>query len=106
MTDNYKSKYDLSQARVANVVEANNGSAGNIVEKAESGSQVVGTQNNYGSQEKQNQNSKSIHIRKIKPNLVFLQGTSWFLRKLRNHTFESLYFIKKGENSFIFLLRK
>ena len=65
MTDNYKSKYDLSQARVANVVEANNGSAGNIVEKAESGSQVVGTQNNYGSQEKQTLAEAAAEIQKL-----------------------------------------
>ncbi|MDE5081229.1 MAG: hypothetical protein O4859_07870, partial [Trichodesmium sp. St18_bin1] len=65
MTDNYKSKYDLSQARVAKVVEANNGSAGNIVEKAESGSQVVGTQNNYGSQEKQTLAEAAAEIQKL-----------------------------------------
>ena len=65
MTDSNKPKFDFSQARVGNVVETNSGSMGNVVEKAESGSQVVGTQNNYSSQDKQTLAEAAAEIQKL-----------------------------------------
>ncbi|GGA29450.1 hypothetical protein CYANOKiyG1_45860 [Okeania sp. KiyG1] len=65
MTDSYRAKYDLREATLRNLVEGQSESSGNVVENAEGGSQIIGTQNNYGSQEKQTLAEAADEIQKL-----------------------------------------
>ena len=65
MNDSYRAKYDLREAALRNIVEGQSESSGNVVENAEGGSQVIGTQNNYASQEKQTLAEAADEIQKL-----------------------------------------
>ncbi|MGB3512203.1 MAG: hypothetical protein WBA93_23795, partial [Microcoleaceae cyanobacterium] len=65
MNDSNKSKYDMSGASINNLVDQEQDGTIGVVGTAESGSQVVGKQNNYGSQEKQTLAEAAAEIQKL-----------------------------------------
>ncbi|NEN88796.1 MAG: HEAT repeat domain-containing protein [Okeania sp. SIO3H1] len=67
MSDSYGSKYDQREAGRNNIVDQEQSGSldANMVGNAESGNQVIGTQNNYGSQEKQTLAEAAEEIQKL-----------------------------------------
>ncbi len=67
MNDSYSSKYDQREAERPNIVyqEQSGTIGGTVVETAEGSSQIVATQHNYGSQEKQTLAEAADEIQKL-----------------------------------------